>query len=278
MRGSSGKRNKTVERTLLAALGVTGLPFTGCFLVAVLFIAIVVGAAGGILGWLFGGGAPSGTGNAGQAPAAEVHFWTPTPVPSDCFVTPVPVAITVPPATPGDPPGTAYLPTPTPCPRPKNNWDTPDPRWTPVPPGYGPHGSPFHSNYVVTQPFGCTDFPEFRDQACALATGGSAPWFHRGYDMVSTGNKTVYATLAGRCIFAGFASDGFGIRAYVQAGQFLAIYPHLSRVYLAAGQNVEWGQPVGEEGSTGYSTGEHLHYEIHINGAWVDPVPYLNRS
>jgi murein DD-endopeptidase MepM/ murein hydrolase activator NlpD len=146
-----------------------------------------------------------------------------------------------------------------------------------MPAGYGPHGSPFHSGYVVTQPFGCTDFPEFRDQACAIATGGEAPWFHRGYDMVSMGDKTIYSTIDGTCIFAGFQGDGFGIRAYVKSGPFLVIYPHMSRVLVAAGQPVAWGQPLGTEGSTGYSTGSHLHYEIHINGAWVNPVPYLNR-
>ena len=140
-----------------------------------------------------------------------------------------------------------------------------------------PHGNPFHSQYVVTQPYGCTDFPEFKDQACATSTGGNAPWFHRGNDIVATGDTTVHATIEGTVTFAGFSNDGFGIRVYITQGPYLVIYPHLSRAMVMAGQSVRWGDAIGTEGSTGYSTGDHLHYEIHINGAWVDSTPYLQK-
>jgi murein DD-endopeptidase MepM/ murein hydrolase activator NlpD len=95
--------------------------------------------------------------------------------------------------------------------------------------------------------------------------------------MVSMGNKTVYSTIEGVVEYAGWGGDGFGIRVYVRNSPYLVIYPHLSRVLVAAGQRVEWGQPVGIEGSTGYSTGSHLHYEIHINGTWIDSTPFLYR-
>jgi hypothetical protein len=143
-----------------------------------------------------------------------------------------------------------------------------------------PHGSPFNTGvggYWVTQPFGCTDFPEFKDQGCATSTGGRAPWFHRGVDLVSKGDKMVKATIAGSVEYAGWGDDGFGNRVYIRNGPFLVIYPHLSRVLTGVGARVEWGQPIGVEGSTGYSTGDHLHYEIHVNNAWVDSTSYLNR-
>ncbi len=284
----SSKKNKQVERAILASLGGASLPIIGSMVLVILIVVVILAAVGGILGWLWGGGTPSEQADSKVPPTGEIAFWTPTPIPAPCFVTPTPVMITVPPQpvnTPaaGETPlptntsGTGYLPTPTVCPTPVDRWPTPDPRYTPMPAGYGPHGSPFRAGYVATQPFGCTDFPEFRDQVCATSTNGAKPWFHRGYDMVSMGDKTVYSTIDGTCTYAGFINDGFGIRAYVESGPFLVIYPHLSRVVVSAGQPVKWGQPLGTEGSTGYSTGEHLHYEIHVNGAWVNPVPYLQR-
>jgi murein DD-endopeptidase MepM/ murein hydrolase activator NlpD len=282
------RKNKQVEKALLATIGGSALPVIGTMVVIILVVVVILAAAGGILGWLWGGGSPTETGNSQSTPSGEVHFWTPTPIPAPCFVTPTAVAVIntpVPVATagPGETPqptntsSIAYLPTPTACPPPRETWPTPDPRYTPLPEGFGPHGSPFRAGYIVTQPFGCTDFPEFKDQACASSTGGAKPWFHRGYDMVSQGDKTIYATIDGQCIFAGFQNDGFGNRVYVKSGQFLVIYPHMSRVIAVTGAPIKWGQPIGTEGSTGYSTGEHLHYEIHINGAWVNPVPYLER-
>jgi len=286
------KKNKAVQRAIIAAIGGGSLPVIGSIVLIILIVVAILAAAGSILGWLWGGGSPSEQGNSQTPPSSEVKFWTPTPIPAPCFVTPTAVAITNPPQpvnTPGPGPGPgetpgptntssiSFLPTPTACPPPRDSWPTPDPRYTPMPGGYGPHGSPFHSPYWVTQPFGCTDFPEFTNQACAIATGGAAPWFHRGYDMVSMGDKTVYATIDGACIVAGWQDDGFGIRVFVKSGPFLVIYPHMSRVLVSPGQLIQWGQPLGVEGSTGYSTGSHLHYEIHVNGAWVNPVPYLER-
>ena len=280
----------------LAIAGVIiGLPLLGLMLFPILIVVVVVGAAGNVLGWLFGGGPPSISNGdltriALGSPASTIQLWTPTPIPDSCFITPtsVPITVMLPPDTqpPADTPlptntagyVTQFLPTPTPCPTAVNNWATPDPRWTPVPAGFGPRGSPYRSRYVVTQAYGCTDFPEFKDQVCAAATGGRLPWFHRGVDLVSVGDKTVYSTIEGQVIFAGWADDGFGLRVYISQPPWLVIYPHLSQVFVAPGQKIPWGVPLGVEGSTGYSTGSHLHYEVHINGAWVDSTPFLMRS
>ena len=281
--------------TLVGA--VIGLPLLGCVFLPVLIVVVILAAAGNFLGWLFGGGAPSVSSGdltevAPGSPASTIQLWTPTPIPDSCFITPTPVPITVVlppdtlPPTPVDQPQptntagfiTQFLPTPTPCPPVPNNWATPDPRWTPVPEGYGPRGSPYRAKYVFTQAYGCTDFPEFKDQVCAASTGGRLPWFHRGVDLVSLGEKTIYSTIEGQVIFAGWADDGFGYRVYLSQPPWLVIYPHLSRVLVAPGQNIPWGVAIGVEGSTGYSTGSHLHYEVHINGAWVDSTPFLTRD
>lgn len=445
-------------------------PIVATVLVVIILIIVVFAAAGGVLGWLFGGGEPGQEPSAAQAPAGAPNFWTPTVIPSDCYITSQPVGVTATPAPapPGGGSGSPaptnpiiYLPTPTPCPM--SFFSTPNPNLPPVGAGAdgsydirqgeitlakvqqilaqyplyplgddglpipssspigpnpltnvaqkvidfqnqyhinggfalaqfvmesglcttgisptaiecgnivwtsggncathnivgnhdfcgyanwsdaiqawfvlmngyyipnglttvsaiintyapcsdnggcafvdhyiatvdslvtqwgvaqvseasannaAPHGNPFHSSYWVTQAYGCTNFPEFKDQACAAATGGEAPWFHRGVDIVSKGDPTVYATISGVVDFAGWGDDGFGNRIYVKQGPYLVIYPHLSRILVSTGQQVNWGDAIGVEGSTGYSSGDHLHYEIHINGAWVDSTPYLQK-
>lgn len=232
--------SKTTEKIIIGAGVGACLPVFGCALVLLVALVIIIVAAGGILGWLFGGFAPPGSGS-NVPPTGAIAYASPTPYPTIS--------------------GTVTAP----------------PNWTPPPTGEGPHGSPYRAPYVFTQGYGCTDFPEFEDADCAAQSGGATPYFHRGVDIASMGDKTVYSTIAGQVSFAGWADDGFGIRAYVRAGEYLVIYPHLSMVRVEPGQFVSWGQPIGTEGSTGYSTGSHLHYEIHINGAWVDSTPYLAR-
>jgi murein DD-endopeptidase MepM/ murein hydrolase activator NlpD len=140
---------------------------------------------------------------------------------------------------------------------------------------YGPHGSPYHAPYVVTQEYGCTSFREFADADCAASSGGTKPYFHRGVDLVGLGDKTIYATLSGTVDYAGEGEDGFGMRVYLRKGPYLVIYAHLSRLLVTTGQMVQPGQPLGIEGSSGYSTGFHLHYEVHVGGQWVDSAPFL---
>jgi murein DD-endopeptidase MepM/ murein hydrolase activator NlpD len=99
--------------------------------------------------------------------------------------------------------------------------------------------------------------------------------FHTGLDIATTYGTPVYAADAGEVIFAGWW-DGYGKAIVIDHGRGLAtVYGHLSRIYPAIGATVAKGQTIGLEGSTGYSTGPHLHFEVRKNGKPVNPMPYL---
>lgn len=102
--------------------------------------------------------------------------------------------------------------------------------------------------------------------------------FHAGYDIAAPYGTRVLATADGQVIFAGW-QVGFGRTIIVDHGYgFKTFYGHNSRLAVTAGQSVEKGQVIAYVGSTGRSTGPHLHYEVWINGQPVDPGPYLDYS
>ena len=87
--------------------------------------------------------------------------------------------------------------------------------------------------------------------------------------------STVKATGAGRVVHAG-PMGGYGDMVEVDHGNGLATrYGHLSEILVTEGQEVEAGAPLGRLGSTGRSTGPHLHYEVRVDGEPVDPTRYL---
>ncbi len=98
---------------------------------------------------------------------------------------------------------------------------------------------------------------------------------HAGIDLVSNGNQTVHATRAGRVIFAG-RSGGYGNTVVIaHDGGVETRYAHLRSFTVARGDSVGEWQPIGVLGSTGLSTGPHLHYEIRLLGRPLDPQRIL---
>jgi len=103
---------------------------------------------------------------------------------------------------------------------------------------------------------------------------------HKGMDFGAAWGSPVYAATDGRVVRAGW-SGGYGNQVRIEHGGGIATsYSHLSRIAAGAGGVVRAGQIIGYVGSTGLSTGPHLHYELHRNGVAVDPrsVRFVTRS
>jgi peptidoglycan hydrolase-like protein with peptidoglycan-binding domain len=100
--------------------------------------------------------------------------------------------------------------------------------------------------------------------------------FHPGIDLAAATGTPVGAAAAGRVIFAGFDPSGYGNLVEVAHGAgVVSMYAHLSAVSVGVGQSVATATRVGRVGSTGEATGPHLHFEVRVRGAAVDPVPAL---
>ena len=101
---------------------------------------------------------------------------------------------------------------------------------------------------------------------------------HAGIDLPGRLGSAVYATGAGVVSFAGWAS-GYGNLVQIDhAGGFRTRYGHLSKILVTAGAGVSQGDMVGRMGSTGRSTGSHLHYEVRVRGAPVNPLAFIGNT
>jgi len=99
--------------------------------------------------------------------------------------------------------------------------------------------------------------------------------FHSGIDIAAPYGTPVKAADGGQIVQAGyFGGYGYSIMVY-HGGGFATWYAHLSSINVSVGQFVERGQVIGLLGSTGWSTGPHLHFEVRINGNHTDPMGYL---
>ena len=114
---------------------------------------------------------------------------------------------------------------------------------------------------VVTSPYG-------------LRWGGSD--FHPGIDIANDMGTPILATADGIVEYAGWNSGGYGNMVDINHGNgIMTRYGHGSQVVVSTGQHVVRGQVIMLMGSTGFSTGPHVHYEVHVNGQRVNPISYL---
>jgi murein DD-endopeptidase MepM/ murein hydrolase activator NlpD len=98
---------------------------------------------------------------------------------------------------------------------------------------------------------------------------------HEGIDLGAAYGTPIAAAGSGTVIYAGWLG-GYGNLTVIDHGGGLATaYGHQSRIAVSVGQQVSRGEVIGYVGSTGHSTGPHLHFEVRINGQPVDPLGYL---
>ena len=99
---------------------------------------------------------------------------------------------------------------------------------------------------------------------------------HAGLDFSAPTGTPIYATADGEVQIAGFNTDGYGNKVVINHGfGFQTLYAHMVRVIARVGQSIKRGEVIGYVGSTGKSTGSHLHYEVIKRGTKVDPVYYF---
>ena len=99
--------------------------------------------------------------------------------------------------------------------------------------------------------------------------------FHSGIDFGADYGSLVYASERGRVIYADWYG-GYGNAVIIDHGNGMTtLYAHCSELYVKDGDMVEKGQPISAVGSTGFSTGPHLHFELRANGEPLDPATYL---
>ncbi|MBQ4154240.1 MAG: peptidoglycan DD-metalloendopeptidase family protein [Clostridia bacterium] len=99
---------------------------------------------------------------------------------------------------------------------------------------------------------------------------------HKGMDIVAKGGTPIYAATSGTVVFASSDRSGYGKYIIIDHGNGIkTLYGHCSALYVKKGDIVSEGEHIAAVGTTGYSTGNHLHFEVRINDRPVDPVPYI---
>jgi murein DD-endopeptidase MepM/ murein hydrolase activator NlpD len=127
-----------------------------------------------------------------------------------------------------------------------------------------PLRKPVHSDIDISSPFGMRLDPFL-----------GRPELHTGIDLRGEVGEPVRATATGKVVVAGW-DGGYGNMVEIDHGNgFSTRYGHLSKLLVKAGQFVRIGETIGRIGSTGRSTGPHLHYETRIDGKPVDPQKFL---
>lgn len=163
----------------------------------------------------------------------------------------------------------AKNPQPTPPPA-ADNPETPPQQPTVTPPDTstvtGSYIWPLPSSRLITSPFGNRVHPEY----------GTVK-FHKGVDINASVGAPILAADGGTIVTVGNDPAGYGIYVSIyHSGGRSTLYAHMSSAAVSAGQTVTQGQVIGYAGSSGVSTGPHLHFEIAVDGALHDPLGYFS--
>lgn len=136
-------------------------------------------------------------------------------------------------------------------------------------------------NVIYDYNKGKTFYPTISHKVSSLYGGRKSPTagassFHKGIDISGSYGDSVYAYKYGKVISSGYNSGGYGNMILIKHEDGSNTrYAHLSSVLVSVGDTVYGGQIIGRVGSTGISTGNHLHFEVLINGSNVNPYNYI---
>ncbi|MHB1393171.1 MAG: murein hydrolase activator EnvC family protein [Clostridia bacterium] len=128
----------------------------------------------------------------------------------------------------------------------------------------GKIGWPSPGYYKITSPYGYRTHPILKKKK-----------LHTGIDIAVPSGSNIVAANAGKVIYAGYFG-GYGNTVIIDhGGKISTLYAHNSKLLVKEGDEVEKGKIITKSGSTGLSTGPHLHFEVRENGQHVDPMKYL---
>jgi len=131
-----------------------------------------------------------------------------------------------------------------------------------------PSDKPIKTDVAFTSGFGVRSDP-FKSSAA----------MHPGIDLAGPVGTQIQATADGVVLRAGWNSGGYGNLVEIDHGRGITTrYGHLSAIDVKAGDKITRGQLIGRMGSTGRSTGSHLHYEVRIDGRAVNPIPFMKST
>ena len=102
--------------------------------------------------------------------------------------------------------------------------------------------------------------------------------FHSGVDLAASQGTPIYAVAAGTVTTATYGDANGYYVALSHGNGYGSVYCHMTNYIVSVGDSVSQGQVIGYVGSTGWSTGPHLHFEIHVNGSAVNPMDYISLS
>lgn len=129
---------------------------------------------------------------------------------------------------------------------------------------WGPVSAPVGSGYFIWP----TDHH--------VLVGRNYTYWHPGLDLGGNLGDPLYAADAGAVVYAGWNTYGYGNLVIIDHGNgWHTLYAHFNEIYVACGEGVVQGQVLGAAGTTGNSTGPHLHFEMRFNGSYVSPWNYL---
>jgi murein DD-endopeptidase MepM/ murein hydrolase activator NlpD len=153
----------------------------------------------------------------------------------------------------------------------------PEPIYVAEEPAPEPAGAPIAAAAPVPDPIPEPSYgfiwPFYANISTYYGEGG-----HRGLDIDGFGSygAPIAAAGTGVVVLASWSDWGYGYHVVIDHGDGTqTLYAHLSEIWVSQGQYVGQGEAIGALGSTGYSTGPHLHFEVHVGGVAVDPLAYL---